>query len=237
MNHQDTKDTKETFGKEMCDELKGRGYPVLEGIFDRQAQFMSSYNWQGKTVLELGAWDGRHSEVALTLGAMFATVVEGRKENLKDAHPAWPERVQYVVQDIRELDNDIEEADVLLIFGVLYHLDNPVKFLRHVLGTYCLEAVFIWTHVAGACNSQCEGYVGQNYGDPGREGNDALSPLTAFWFRRDELVRCLEENGFRVVKMVDIPTPRHPGQAVCVWAERKIASSQDQLLAMTEEMV
>ena len=101
----------ESFGREMCGELIGRGYPVLEGIFDHQAQFMSGYNWTGKTMIDLGAWDGRHSEVALKLGASFATVVEGREENLKDAHPAWPEKVRIVVKDIREL-NPLISADL-----------------------------------------------------------------------------------------------------------------------------
>jgi hypothetical protein len=227
MNHQDTKDTKETFGKEITVELKGRGYPVLEGIFDHQAQFMCGYDWKDKTVLELGAWDGRHSEVALKLGASIATVVEGRAENLMDAHPACPWRVRFVVGDVRELNPLIytdqhenkTEFDVGLIFGVLYHLDNPVRFLRDALGL-CREAVFIWSHVASTIDMSCDGYQGQAYVDPGQGGNDAISPLTAFWFEKDELVRCLEENGFGVVQMVDMPTPRHPAPAVCVFAER-----------------
>jgi len=238
-NHQDTKGTKKTifgesFGREMCGELRGRGYPVLEGIFDRQAQFMSQFDWTGKSVMELGAFDGRHSEVALKLGAKFATVVEGRRENLKHANPAWPEKVRFVVGDIREILNHqdteytkenqegqgvIEPVDVGLIFGVLYHLDNPVRFLEKAL-TYCREAVFIWTHVADSINLECEGYAGKGYEDPGRSDNDALEPLTAFWFDEDELVRCLEENGFRVVKVVEMRTPVYPAPAVCVWAER-----------------
>ena len=83
------------------------------------------------------------------------------------------------------------------------------------------EAVFIWTHVATTINMSCEGYQGQAYVDPGQGGNDAMGPLTAFWFEKDELVRCLGECGFGVVQMVDMPTPRHPAPAVCMWAERE----------------
>ena len=217
----------ESFGREMCGELRGRGYPVLEGIFDRQAQFMSGFDWRGKTVLELGAFDGRHSEVALRLGAAFATVVEGRKENLKHANPAWPGRVGFVVGDIRDMKaltpnpspDGRGEYDVGLIFGVLYHLDNPVRFLEKALNL-CREAVFIWTHVADTINLECEGYAGKGYEDPGRSDNDALEPLTAFWFDEDELVRCLGKNGFGVVKIVEMRTPVYPAPAVCVWAER-----------------
>ena len=61
------------------------------------------------------------------------------------------------------------------------------------------------------------------YEDPGRTDNDALEPLTAFWFDEDELVRCLEENGFRVVKIIEMRTPVTPtAEAVCVWAERSL---------------
>jgi SAM-dependent methyltransferase len=212
----------ESFGKEMCGELRGRGYPVLYDIFDHQAQFMSGYDWEEKGVLDLGAWDGRHSEVAIRLGARCATVVEGRAENLKDAHPARPEKVRFVVGDIRKLDELLPvhiRWDVGLIFGVLYHLDNPVRFLKQALPRM-REAVFIWTHVADTIDLECEGYAGKRYEDPGRSGNDAIEPLTAFWFAGDELVRCLGENGFEVVRMVNMPTPRHPAPAVCVWAER-----------------
>ena len=212
----------ESFGKEMCKMLIGRGYPVLEGIFDRQAQFMSGFNWTGKTVLELGAFDGRHSEVALKLGATYAIVVEGREENLKFAAPAWPGMVRFVVGDVRDLGacHVHLQVDVGLIFGVLYHLDNPVRFLRQAL-MLCREAVFIWTHVADSINMEREGYAGMRYEDPGRTDNDALEPLTAFWFAWDELVRCLEENGFGVVKIEGMRTPVTPSaEAVCVWAER-----------------
>ena len=237
----------ESFGKEMCEELRGRGYPVLYDIFDLQAQFMSGFDWRGKTVMELGAFDGRHSEVALRLGASFATVVEGREENVRYANPDQPMKVRFVVGDIREAltlpspDGRGEEVDVGLIFGVLYHLDNPVRFLERAL-TYFREAVFIWTHVASTINLECEGYAGMRYEDPGRTDNDALEPLTAFWFEEDELVRCLRANGFEVVRIHEMRTPVTPGaEAVCVWAERIASVAADEYigrsLAMTEEPV
>jgi 2-polyprenyl-3-methyl-5-hydroxy-6-metoxy-1,4-benzoquinol methylase len=207
------------FGKEITAELIARGYPVLYDIFDLQADFLSHYPWAGKTVIEFGAYDGRHSEVALTLGAEFATVIEGRAENLKHADPAYPELVRFIVDDIRCLRANIKTADVGLIFGVLYHLDNPVKFLRDTL-PHCRQAVFIWTHVGSTIDMNCESYFGQAYNDPGISDNCALEPLTAFWFSQKELVRCLDDNGFRVTDIVDMPTPVTQAPAVCLRAER-----------------
>lgn len=220
----------ESFGREMCEELMGRGYPVLMGIFDHQAQFLaaSGYEWEGKTVLELGAFDGRHSEVAIRLGASSAMVVEGREENLKHANPAESDKVRFIMGDVQDIDdlrffpasNQSIRYDASLIFGILYHLKNPVFVLKRALA-YSKEAVFIWTHVADTViNMECEGYMGQRYQDPGVNANDAIEPLTAFWFAQDELVRCLNDNGFRVVRIVDMPTPVYPKPAVCLMAER-----------------
>lgn len=210
----------ETFGQEMTEELRGRGYPVLMDIFDLQADFMGCYAWDGKSVIEFGAFDGRHSEVALRLGAESATVIEGRVENLMNARPLQPEKVRFYVEDIRRLHVDHEAADVGLIFGVLYHLDNPVKFLREAL-RLCRESVFIWTHVASVNDMECEGYQGQAFTDAGNTDNSALEPLTAFWFEGVELDRCLADLGFVTTKLVRMPTPVTPGRpAVCLRAER-----------------
>jgi 2-polyprenyl-3-methyl-5-hydroxy-6-metoxy-1,4-benzoquinol methylase len=207
------------FGKEITAELIARGYPVLYDIFDLQADFLSHYPWAGKTVIEFGAYDGRHSEVALALGAEFATVIEGRAENLEHADPAYPELVRFIVEDIRRLRANIKPADIGLIFGVLYHLDNPVAFLRNAL-QLCKEAVCMWTHTGSTIDMNCESYFGQAYNDPGVTDNCALEPLTAFWFNQKELVRCLNDNGFQVVEMVDMPTPVTQALAVCLRAER-----------------
>lgn len=82
--------------------------------------------WRGLRVLEVGAGHGRLGDAFVELG-FDVTSTDGRPENVE--HMKARGRQAFV------LDLDAEDAaygdyDLILAFGVLYHLARPERFLR-----------------------------------------------------------------------------------------------------------
>lgn len=89
----------------------------------------------GRSVLDLGAWDGAFSFAAEGRGAdRIVAVNERPKPGLELAREALASRVESVQADLMELT--VEQVggpfDVVLFLGVLYHLPDPVAGLRRV---------------------------------------------------------------------------------------------------------
>ena len=101
-------------------------------------------NLNGKTVLEIGTWDGYYSFFCEARGAERVIAVDNLQyEHLPQyysGHPVGIEvakrilgsKVDYRVIDVYDLDKIQEDADLVLFFGVLYHLENPFLALRKI---------------------------------------------------------------------------------------------------------
>jgi 2-polyprenyl-3-methyl-5-hydroxy-6-metoxy-1,4-benzoquinol methylase len=109
---------------------------------------------RGASVLDLGAADGYESRALAMRGARRAVAVEGKQSMFDDAVRAKRElglENQEVLRlDVRGIDEHaLGTFDVVLCFGLLYHLENPFNFLKRVRrvtdGVLLLE-----THVAPA---------------------------------------------------------------------------------------
>ncbi len=99
----------------------------------------------GKSVLDIGAWDGYFSFLAEERGARRVLAVDNLKN--PEAHPKGSasfelakrvrkSKVEFQILDVYDCDRLQEKFDVILFLGVYYHLHSPIYALekiRHVL--------------------------------------------------------------------------------------------------------
>lgn len=93
---------------------------------------MNKINLEGKTVLDIGARDGQFSFIAESMGAKKVVAIDN------DPSPGGQWLKQYRNSAV-ELRNQnlydvpaVERYDVVLFFGVLYHLRYPMTALRKI---------------------------------------------------------------------------------------------------------
>lgn len=99
----------------------------------------------GRSVLDIGAWDGYYSFEAERRGADEVVALDlhswqeggeswGSKAGFEFARKARESRVRDVMADVMELTPDVVggEFDIVLFLGVLYHLRDPVAGLERV---------------------------------------------------------------------------------------------------------
>ncbi|MEX0860804.1 MAG: DUF1698 domain-containing protein [Cucumibacter sp.] len=98
------------------------------------------YPVAGKTVLDIGAWDGFFSFEAERLGAADVLSTDsfcwggpgwGTKAGFNFAHRARKSRIRSHEVDLYEMDPArLGQFDVVLFLGVLYHLTDPLGGLK-----------------------------------------------------------------------------------------------------------
>lgn len=85
----------------------------------------------GKNVLELGSYKGDISKMIKNLGARMVIGVEGNKNNFSKANIYYPD-IKFILYNLEE--DTIPELknikfDIVIIWGLLYHIKNPLKFM------------------------------------------------------------------------------------------------------------
>src|SRR5581483_10238018 len=96
----------------------------------------------GKTVLDVGAWDGFYSFEAERRGAARVLATDsfswdgggwGRKDGFELAREALGSKVEDRNIDVLELSpENVGTFDVVFFLGVLYHMRHPMLALEHV---------------------------------------------------------------------------------------------------------
>lgn len=100
--------------------------------------------FHGKTVLELGAGIGYHTKfLELSLGAIV-TSTDARQSNLDSHISPHSSRVQLL--DVENPPSMVEQHDIVHAYGLLYHLTNPDKALRH-MSAWCRDFLVLETVV------------------------------------------------------------------------------------------
>ncbi|MFB2567021.1 class I SAM-dependent methyltransferase [Rhizobium sp. IMFF44] len=104
------------------------------------AKSIFKYPVEGKTVLDIGAWDGFYSYKAEELGAKDVLATDwycwggpgwGTKEGFEYAHRDLKSKVRSLEADVFALDPEkISTFDTVLFLGVLYHLSDPLAGLK-----------------------------------------------------------------------------------------------------------
>jgi SAM-dependent methyltransferase len=102
----------------------------------------------GRSVLEVGAGVGRLTGFFVERGcAVVAT--EGRAENVAELRRRLPE-VEAREADVEESLRELGRFDVVFCYGVLYHLESPLRALRNMFAV-CDGLLLIETMVCDAC--------------------------------------------------------------------------------------
>src|SRR5579864_4976766 len=109
------------------------GLQTLDQLRLRARQFPIPEDLRGKRVLDIGAWDGWFSFEMERRGATVVALDSVRQETLPKAKELLNSRVEYVVEDICRISpRHIGYFDIVLFFGVLYHLKHPLLALERV---------------------------------------------------------------------------------------------------------
>lgn len=126
----------------------GRGWNF---IWEPSAEFLGRVDFSGKTVLEIGAWDGYFSFKAEALGAgkVIATDIK-LWETFLLARDILNSKVEFKTATIYTIDESFPETlfDVIICYGIYYHLLFPnLAFtkMNRVLrrgGTLLLEGAY-----------------------------------------------------------------------------------------------
>jgi len=130
------------------------------GEFESRWGFEKDYT--GKTVLDIGAWDGLFSFEAEKRGAKVTAidVNEGEGGNWGRGE-GFLFAKNYLNSDVvfhlRNIQNDLlfDKRDIVFFFGVLYHLEEPIKALRNVY-ELCNEYAIIETAISQVGQSVLE---------------------------------------------------------------------------------
>lgn len=94
----------------------------------------------GKTVLDVGAWDGYFSFAAERMGASRVLAADswawqqpGGKEGFEYARDAFASKVEDVEIEVLDISPEtVGRFDVVLFLGILYHMRHPLLALERV---------------------------------------------------------------------------------------------------------
>ena len=136
------------------DGLVTRGAKSPELMAEEIRNTFDGLSLQGKSVLDIGAWNGGFSIEAKRRGARRVVALDrpnvpnGVRESLDFAIRTSGLAIERVERDIEEPGalNGLGQFDVVLFLGVLYHLVDPVLALRQIFAV-TKEAMVLETYV------------------------------------------------------------------------------------------
>ncbi|MGO9262464.1 MAG: methyltransferase domain-containing protein [Bryobacteraceae bacterium] len=109
------------------------GIQTLQQLRHRIAQFPIPQDLTGKRVLDIGAWDGWFSFEMERRGARVLAIDNAKRTRFLKAREILGSQVDYQIADIcRVTARDLGRFDIVLFFGVLYHLKHPMRALETV---------------------------------------------------------------------------------------------------------
>jgi SAM-dependent methyltransferase len=101
----------------------------------------------GRSVLEVGAGVGRLTNFFIERGCSVV-VTEARSENVAELRRRLP-TVDARVADVEEDLHHLGRFDIVFCYGVLYHLESPLRALRN-MAAVCNDVLLIETMVCDA---------------------------------------------------------------------------------------
>jgi len=109
------------------------GLLTLEQLKTRIGRFPLPADLTGKRVLDIGAWDGWFTFEMERRGAQVLAVDSARQETFFQAKKLLNSKADYLVEDVCYLTpQQVGYFDVVLFFGVLYHLKHPLLALERL---------------------------------------------------------------------------------------------------------
>jgi SAM-dependent methyltransferase len=174
-------------------------------------------------ILDLGCGEGVYAIEAALRGAQVLAI-DARTERM-DEGAACAKRhgltnVRFVQEDVRRVSRATHgEFDVVLLLGLLYHLDDPVPVLER-LRDVCARLLVVDTLVSLAPDAEVRGYRGERvreHADDDPEGVrrsrvlKSIDNAMSFRLAKESLVRALRDVGFTTV--LECHAPLEPGKA------------------------
>lgn len=170
----------------------------------------------GRTVLDIGAWDGYYSFEAERRGASRVLATDhfcwsgpgpGTKAGFDYIHTALGSKVESLDVDVFDLDPArLGKFDIVLFLGVLYHLKNPFGGLEKA-AAMTSDCLVVETHSA---MNQITEPVMRYY-----LGAELNHDSTNFWGPNIKCVEAmLREVGFRQFQVFAYPAPANICRAI-----------------------
>lgn len=123
------------------------GLLSVERLRNRLTQFDIPADLRGKRVLDIGAWDGFYTFEMERRGAHVVALDLFRNEKFLLARDLVKSKAEYVVGDICRLSSkDLGRFDIVLFFGVLYHVKHPVMALENVC-SMTIDTAYVESYV------------------------------------------------------------------------------------------
>ena len=123
------------------------GLQTVEHLRWRLNLFGLPEDLRGKRVLDIGAWDGWFSFECERRGAQVVAVDCVALNTFLEAKELLNSRVEYLTLDVAELSAaKLGTFDIVLFFGVLYHLRHPLLGLEKVV-ELCTDVALIESYV------------------------------------------------------------------------------------------
>lgn len=104
---------------------------------DRRKEFLEKIladlvpTYDLRTVMDVGCGVGYFSNVLALMG-LDVEAFDGRYENVAEARNRYPE-ISFKLCDIEDMGVcELEPRDLVLCFGLLYHLENPFRAIRNL---------------------------------------------------------------------------------------------------------
>lgn len=163
------------------------GGVLTKGRIPYQSQMWNAMiipaNLKGKSVLDIGAWDGFYSFLCESRGATRILAIDSELHWFKDdpdrpvkdegfqfAKEALNSKVEYRTMDAFDIDKLDEKFDIILAYGVIYHLHSPYLAIKKMYDI-CNEKLLIESYVIQDVNLGDGGlayfyYEGELMGDP-----------------------------------------------------------------------
>ncbi|MFN0085831.1 MAG: DUF1698 domain-containing protein [Blastocatellia bacterium] len=123
------------------------GVHPIEELRDNYAQFRLPADLSGRTLLDIGCWDGFYSFESERRGARVTSVDCWRPENFFRAREALKSSAAFHELSVYDVTKErLGSFDLVLFLGVLYHLRHPLLALERVCEV-TRELAIIETHV------------------------------------------------------------------------------------------
>lgn len=189
----------------------------------------------GKTILELGPYEGYNTYQLEGMGAASVVAIESNRENFMKClvvKNAFGLRSTFLHGDmLKYLDNTNSRFDICWASGVLYHMSDPLRLLDGLAKVS--KVAFIWTCYYDKARANDD--VVKNYFDPSknktveRDGKNIKlhhrnynqkigayfsggdQPFS-YWMEKDDIFHVLKSNGFGRIQML-LDAPNHDSGA------------------------
>lgn len=175
---------------------------------------------RGRSIVDVGCLEGGHT-VEFARAGMVATGIEVRETNFAACRYVKEnlslDNLHFVRDDATNIAN-YGPFDAVFVCGLLYHLDQPLKFLSDA-ASVCRRVMILHTHIAHRTETPArsfhnlselaenEGAVGRWYGEYGNVTVEQLESMReaswanhrSFWPTKEYLLNAMRQLGFATV--------------------------------------